>query len=53
MYKCQDKDCGKTVEDNRRLVFTFTSLVDGKPYDVFKCPYCRGTLKKIKKTKRG
>ena len=45
MYKCQDKDCRKTIPDYMRL--THRSSISG--IEVYKCPYCRGQLIKIEK----
>jgi len=43
-YQCQDKDCGRIVSEDIRLRITI-------PWDkgrvVYKCPYCRGSLKEI------
>ena len=38
MYKCIDKDCKKTIFEDRRLRIQ----LDGRV--IYKCPHCRGRL---------
>lgn len=56
-YRCLDPDCTSKavfergeIPESRRLRFTFRYLggeKKGQPYEVFKCPYCRGKIEEV------
>lgn len=47
LYKC--KDCGRTVPEHFRLKHRTIPLPnETEPRYVYKCPNCRGPLKKLK-----